>query len=116
MTGKTAPKTVALETLLAPRLGEGTVTIEGVGTLTIRTLTRAQALEVQQRGADGDVSAAENLLMHYGIVQPAMTLAQVAQWAESAPAGELQAVSVAIGRISGMHPDSGKAAYKSAGR
>lgn len=107
------PKKVNLDELLSPRIGEGTVDIEGVGRFTIRAVTRAQALEVQKIGATGDVSGSENLLLHLGLVDPALTLDQVARWAECAPAGELQAISVAIGTISGMHDSAGKDAYKS---
>ncbi len=113
---KPAPKAPTLDALLKPRIGEGIVDIEGVGRFTIRAVTRAQALQVQQIGQSGDVSGSENLLISLGLVEPALTPEQVAAWAEAAPAGELQAISVAIGTISGMHASAGKDAYKSTGR
>jgi hypothetical protein len=112
----TTPKKVNLDELLKPRIGEGTVDIDGVGRFTIRAVTRAQALQVQKIGATGDISGSENLLISLGLVDPVMSPEQVATWAECAPAGELQAISVAIGTISGMHDTAGKDAYKSAGR
>lgn len=107
--------TVSKDQLLKPRIGEATVTIDGIGELHIRALTRAQALEVQKLHASDDVLGGENLLISLGVVRPALTADDVAAWAEAAPSGELQAVSVAIARVSGMTVDSGKEAYKSAG-
>lgn len=98
------------EQLLAPRIGEGVVTIDGLGEIHVRPLTRAQALEVYKIT---DVGESENMLICLGMVEPKLTLAEVAAWAESAPAGEMQAVSQAIGIISGMTDKSGKESYKS---
>jgi len=102
--------TVDKEKLLAPRIGEGIVSIEGLGEIHVRPLTRAQAIEVYKTTDLGD---AENMLIHLGMVEPRLTLAEVEAWAQSAPAGEIQAVSQAIGIMSGMTEKSGKESYKS---
>lgn len=101
---------VSKEQLLAPRIGEGVITIENVGELYVRPLTRAQAMQVH---ACTDEAVAENLLISLGVVEPRLTVAEVEAWAQSAPAGEMQAVSLAIGKISGMTASSGKESYKS---
>jgi hypothetical protein len=98
--------------LLKPRIEHGTVAIEGLGEFTIRPLTRAEAFDVQTM-RDESVLAAENLLISLGLVDPEMTVEEVDRWSQVAPAGHLAAVSMAIGRISGMMPESGKESYKS---
>jgi hypothetical protein len=98
--------------LLKPRLEQGTVTIEGLGEFTIRPLTRSEAFDVQTQREES-VLAAENLLISLGLVDPKMTVDEVADWAAVAPAGHLAAVSMAIGSISGMMPESRKESYKS---
>jgi hypothetical protein len=104
--------TVSKDDLLKPRIGEGDLTVPDVGTFRIRPLTRAQAFEVQEL-REVSVLDAENLLISYGLVEPAMTQDEVARWAECAPGGELAAVSMGIGKVSGMMPGSGKESYKS---
>jgi len=105
--------TVNKDDLFRPRVQEvGIVQIDGVGAFKIRPLTRAQALEVQEL-REVSLLDAENLLISYGLVDPALTQEEVQRWAENAPAGDLAAVSMGIGRISGMMPDSGKGATKS---
>lgn len=100
----------------APKVGNGTVDVDGLE-FEIRPLTREQQIEVQEtREADG-LAAADALLCHYGMVDPAMTLEEVAQWHREVGQGEnAAAVSQGIGTISGMLRDSGKAAYKSVRR
>jgi hypothetical protein len=102
--------------LLGPRVGGDAgayVDIEGVGRLYLRPLTRREALALN------DVATLEekdNLLLHYGIAEPKMTVEEIAAWAEVATAGEISAVSEAIATISGMTKGSAKQATKSAPR
>ena len=103
---------ISKEDLLKPRIEHGTVAIEGLGEFTIRPLTRAEAFDVQTM-RDESVLEAENLLISLGLINPQMSPNDVADWAAVAPAGHLAAVSMAIGRISGMMPESGKESYKS---
>lgn len=103
----------SVEALTAARLGEATVTIENIGDLIIRSLTRGQALALN------DVESLEdkdNLMISMGVVNPKLSIEQVQAWAENAPAGELGPVSEAIARLSGMTRDSGKDATKSVPR
>jgi hypothetical protein len=104
--------------LLGPRIvGEGDerphIDIEGIGRLYLRPLNRAAALRL--RTVD-DLAEKDNLLIHLGVAEPALSLDEVRAWAEVATAGELSAVSEAIATISGMTKGSAKEATKSAPR
>lgn len=99
--------------LLKPQIEHGTVTVDGYD-YEIRPLTRRQQIDVQEAREKGGLGPADALLLHCGMVDPAMSPAEAAQWQETeGQADAAAAVSEGIGRISGMMPDSGKAAYKS---
>lgn len=86
------------------------VDVEGVGRLYLRPLNRAGALRLN---AVDDLAEKDNILIHLGVAEPALTLDEVRAWAEVASAGELSAVSEAIATISGMTKGSAKEATKS---
>jgi hypothetical protein len=99
--------------LLAPRIEHGTVTVDGYQ-FEIRPLSRKQQIMVQETRERGGLAPADALLLHLGMVDPAMTLEEAEAWQDTdGQADAASAVSEGIGRISGMMPDSGKAAYKS---
>lgn len=88
--------------LLAKRgLGTETVQIEGVGEVVVRGMSRAEALSLQKLG-DLDAAEMERHLVSMAMVEPALTEDEVRQWQEAAPAGELEPVSEAIQRLSGL--------------
>jgi hypothetical protein len=97
----------------APKVGNGTVDVDGLE-FEIRPLSRYQQLEVQEAREKHGIAAADALLCSYGLVDPALTPEEVTQWQlEESQGPTLSALSQGIGQISGMLPDSGKAAYKS---
>ena len=97
--------------LLKPRLPEREVDIEGVGSVRVRGLSRAESLDIPAM-----VDAArEATIISRGLVDPAMSVAEVQQWMAAAPAGEFDSVSQAIGELSGLLESSGQDAYKSNG-
>lgn len=98
------------ELLFTPRLAEEDFDIDGVGTIRIRALSRAEALKLPD-----NQSESEAVILSRGIVDPVLTVHEVKRWLEASPAGELQAVSQRIAQLSGMLEDSAKAAYKSDG-
>lgn len=103
------------EEILSRKIGHGTVDIEGLGTFKVRALSRDQAMLVYERQRDGDLAASENMLISFGLIDPELSVTDVAEWASlGGSAGALQALSVAIGTISGMTATSGKESYKSA--
>lgn len=98
--------------ILARKTGRGVVTIPDLGEFHIRALSRDEALRVH---ACESIGAGENLMVSLGLVDPALSADDVAEWAAAeGSAGELQALSMAIGKISGMTSQSGKESYKSA--
>lgn len=103
-----------LDHLLKPSVGHGTVTV-GDLEFEIRPLSRKQQIAVQESRERDGLAAADALLLHLGMVDPALTEDEAIEWQDTPGQGEAAAaVSEGIGRISGMMRDSGKAAYKSA--
>lgn len=102
--------------LRRPRVEHGTVTLEDGAEVEIRPLSRKVALQVHELQEKSGMGPAEAFLLHRGMVDPAMSIEDVEGWMEDdGAAGDVQAVSRAIGVISGMVAGSGKEAYKSAG-
>lgn len=93
--------------LLKSRLPEGTAEIEGVGEILVRGLSRSEV--IQMRKFKDDVEAAEAFILQRGTVDPAMTAAEVRQWREATPAGEMEAPVNRILELSGLLPDARKA-------
>lgn len=101
--------------LLADRVADntGTVEIEGVGTVTVRGLTRFEFMMLNKKYGDpGPEQERETLAMC--MVQPAMTVAEVEMWQKVSPATEINLVASEINRLSGIGKGADKEAYKSA--
>ena len=99
--------------LLARQLPRETIAIEGVGTVVVRALSRAEVMAINAVRKEGDSpEALEQRLLQVGLVEPALTLEEVEEWYQNSPAGELSVVSDAITRLSGMNPEVGKQAYR----
>lgn len=98
--------------LLAPAaLDEDDVPIKG-GEVRVRGLTRFEAGKVQERT---DTDARDRLTMHYGLVNPTLTEAEVGDWMNSARASDCVDVARRIAELSGLIETSGTDAYKSDG-
>jgi hypothetical protein len=79
---------------------------DGSGTVEIRALTRDQALAIS---TDAETLAEkDNLLIAQGLVNPAMSIEDVAAWAGDESAGVLSGLSQRIAEISGMAEGAGK--------
>jgi len=103
---------VTREQLLAGgRLPEDKVDIAGVGTVTVRGLNRKEALAVRESG--DDPSDQEPWIIHFGMVEPALSIDDAREWIKVAPAGELQELTVRIAELSGMAEGQAKDATKS---
>jgi hypothetical protein len=74
----------------------------------IRGLTRDETLQMRNAGESGDLAATDNIMIHFGLVEPAMTVEEVAQWAAQDDAGTLVDLSQAIARLSRMGEGAGK--------
>lgn len=89
------------------------VDVPGVGTVTVRGLSRAESLIVGK--AEGDPTVTERTMLRLGLVEPALTEAQIREWLAVAPNEHVDPVTKAIARLSGMYQEAPKEAYKSAG-
>lgn len=88
------------EDLLKSSFGQEEVEIPGKGTVTVRSLTRGQALQVQ--GVEMDAAEMERKLVALAMVDPSLSEDEVKVWQDTSPAGELQPVVEAIVRLSGL--------------
>lgn len=95
--------------LLTKRFGVEDIEVPGVGTVQIRSLTRAEALSVQ--GVEMDVESLEQKLISMAMVDPQLTEAEVKEWQGLATAGEIQVIVEAVVRTSGLEGYSGRRAY-----
>lgn len=103
-----------------PALKTEEVEIPGVGILTIRAITRAEGGRTTRpwKGKEPTPTQVEIRTVQCGLVEPQMTVEEVERWASTASFGEIQKVTRAILRLSGMTSDGEeedpvKVAYKS---
>lgn len=96
--------------------GPGVVNVDGLE-FEIRALSRKETMRVHEVQERDGLATAEALLLHLGMVDPAMTEAEADEWMSIEGAADVvAAVSKGIGQISGMVATSGKDATKSAGQ
>jgi hypothetical protein len=106
------------ELLFKSRLAEDDVQIPGVGTVRVRALSRAEVLLVRKAtDLAGDVDGPRALVLERkmvaaAMVHPPLTEAEVGRWQNASAAGELEPVTEAIQRLSGMLPTSAKGVYQ----
>jgi hypothetical protein len=114
------------EALFAPRLGDpADVEIPGVGTVTVRGLSRAEALHVQ---AASDATEKDRRIIAQGLVDPELLIpglkhrsddrpcekcADAGRWQQASLADEIEPVTDRIAELSGMKDGADKGAYKS---
>lgn len=97
--------------LFEPRLPEADVELPGVGTIRVRGLNRGEGLALQKIE---DLGERDRHMIAMGVIDPQLSVSEVKRWSEAAPVGELERVSDAIARLSGMLEGADSAAYKSA--
>lgn len=86
--------------LFEPRLPTQTVTIPGVGQMTVRGITRFEQM-VFSKAAAGDVTVFDRKQLAAAVVEPDLTEDEVQRWMEAATAGEISIVVGIIGELSG---------------
>lgn len=96
--------------LFASRLKQEDVELEGLGTFRYRALSRAEVLSM--RGKEVQFADMERDLLSAALVDPALTPDEVRQWQEASPAGELEPLTNAIMRLSGLAAESAKDVVK----
>lgn len=97
------------EALFTVRLPEDDVEVNGVGSVRVRGLSRANANAI--KGHQG-TEKFELMILHFGMVNPALTEAEAAKWLNAAAYGELEPVLTRIGELSGLMEESAKEAVK----
>lgn len=106
MTAQKEPS--VLDALLADsELDTETFELDGIGQVTIRSLTRQQAVKVAD--AEGGVER-EVRILAYGLAEPKLTLDQAKQVIQKRSAGQIQGLMEAISRLSGLMEGSQKEA------
>lgn len=81
----------------------------GQGTVTVRGLTRMEAIKAQKAyGRGEDIDAMEAVILALGLVDPAMTEDEARTWREVGSAGDVQAVVERISELSKMDAGAGK--------
>lgn len=99
--------------ILARKVGHGEATLPDGSTVSIRALTRDEALEMQDLATLADK---DNWLVAKGMTDPVLTVDDVAAWAASGAAGDVAAVSDAIGELSGLKAGAGKSRVPRSGK
>lgn len=78
----------------------------GAGTVIVRGLTRGEITHARVAASKGSkenqVATLDNHYIAAGLVEPVMTVAEVAEWLEDAPAGDAVAVLSVIQELSGL--------------
>lgn len=76
-----------------------------LGTMRVRGLSQAEAHMVEQtKGSE----ARERCILSLGLVDPVLTEAEVGQWQNARPAGEVTKVALKVAELSGMLEGQGK--------
>jgi len=105
---------LSVDDLTTERLPGEDFTIEGLGTVRIRGLSRFEVLAAQKQ-KDAGVAAMERVMLSCAMVEPRMSEAQVTAWQKATPAGLLEPLTRRVQALSGMGEGAEKAQYKSDG-
>ncbi|NIL40504.1 hypothetical protein HCB17_04475, partial [Salinispora arenicola] len=103
-----AEQMVDKQVLLTPRLGkEADVPIPGVGTVRVRTLSRAEVIGLRKATDDAHldgprVLTLERKMLAAAMVAPVLTEAEVGRWQKSSPAGEMDEIVYKVQEMAGM--------------
>lgn len=99
--------------LLVPRTKTAEVEIPDVGVVTVRGMSRWEALEANKRLETKGILYQERFILAACMVDPALTEEDVAAWQKASPPDEINQVALEINRLSGVTPEAAKEAYKS---
>lgn len=103
--------------LFTDRLPHAEIPIDGVGTITIRALNRAELL-LASKGIDEDdphrVLKMERRMLSMALTDPVISEKDAERWQLASKAGEIKPVMEMINQLSGIgSPDAVKEQYKS---
>jgi hypothetical protein len=101
--------------LLADRLNRDTLEIEGVGTITVRGLSRFELLLAGKNAGEQGTAVMEQHMLSMAMVDPEMTTEDVKAWQKASPAGEIMPVVNLVNRLSGVGQGADKSRVPEAG-
>lgn len=97
--------------LLAQRDLERDVEIPGIGTVRVRGLRRDEILAIREDTNGGEDRREFDIrVVALAMVDPAMTIEEVTEWFDVAPAGEYETILSAASEATGMVQGAGKSA------
>jgi hypothetical protein len=108
----TNPKRLTREQILSRKTGHGTATLPDGSTVAVRALTRDEVLQSQLLDDIGD---RDTFIIAMGMIDPKLSVEDVAAWAAAGEAGDLVAVSDRIGELSGLKQGAGKSGVPGSG-
>jgi hypothetical protein len=85
----------------------GTVSIEGIGEVTVRGLSRYEMVLAAKIG-DGDDLKQERFILSCAMVDPELTEDEVAAWQKASPPGEINEVATKVNELSGIGQGAAK--------
>lgn len=88
------------EAFLKTGLPEETVSVDGLGTVRVRSLSRAEFMEVRDR----DRAGWEIGLVAFGLIDPALTEEEVRAWRETITPRVFDDLAGEVLRVSGLRP------------
>jgi hypothetical protein len=97
--------------LFVNRLPQEDVEVPGVGTVRVRSLSRAEVMALQGTERPTPLELERKFLVTC-LVDPVLTEDEVRQWQEASSAGEIEPVTRVISRLSGMDEKAAKEAVK----
>lgn len=110
--------TVSRDDLFRLRLDTTQVEVAGLGVFKIRALSREEVLGFRKVKTDeglslgDDAAAMECHMVAAALVDPELTVEDVARWQRVSPVGELEVLTDAIAQVSGMNTGAVKEAVK----
>lgn len=86
------------EILFSLTVPEQKLELPGLGTIRVRGLSRVEMLLA---GKHDTVAEVERWMLHFGIVEPALTVKEVERWQRAAPSATFQPITMLIRELSG---------------
>jgi hypothetical protein len=99
---------LSVDELTAPDLEEADVELPGGGMVRVRALSRAEVLRIRKEAGD-DAAKIERLSLVAGMLQPQMSVDEVARWQRNSNVnGPIGVVQQRIQELSGINEGAGK--------
>ena len=88
------------------------VELPGIGTVTVRGLTRAEVLDIQRQRNGRKADWIERQMVRIGLTDPELTDDEVEQMYAALPNGHLDRITKAIAGLSGMDKEADREAMR----